>query len=137
MNGRSLFLRVLFFLSFFLDKDATLSNLERLIRRKRKLHVAQQIDRNKILAVKNNPYDEAATMTFVTSGVNHIRGWSLKDDVLKGHSWTGEMLILHCFSRACVVFCCFVLVVSFFCWLVRHEGDWCVKRGVILIPFSR
>lgn len=137
MNGRSLFLRVLFFLSFFLDKDATLSNLERLIRRKKKLHVAQQIDRNKILAVKNNPFDEATTMTFVTSGVNHIRGWSLKGDMLKGHSWTGEMLILHCFSTACVVFCCFALVVSFFCWLVRHEGDKCVKRVVILIPFSR
>jgi hypothetical protein len=59
-------------------------------RRKKKLEVSQPIDRNKVLTVRSHPFDEANTITFVTSGVNHIRGWALKENQLKGHSWTGE-----------------------------------------------
>ena len=59
-------------------------------RQKKKPIVVQQIDRSKILAMRSNPYDDANVTTFVTSGVNHIRGWALKDDSLKGHSWTGD-----------------------------------------------
>jgi hypothetical protein len=59
-------------------------------RRKKKLEVSQPIDRNKVLTARSNPFDEANTVTFVTSGVNHIRGWALKENQLKGHSWTGE-----------------------------------------------
>jgi len=59
-------------------------------RRKKKRIAAQPIDRNKVLTVRGNPYDDPNMVTFVSSGVNHLRGWCLKGDTLKGHSWTGD-----------------------------------------------
>ena len=69
--------------------DANVSNGIVCGRRKKKLEISQPIDRNKVLTLRTNPFDEPNTMTFVTSGVNHVRGWALKGDHLKGHSWTG------------------------------------------------
>ena len=84
-------------------------------RRKKKLEISQPIDRNKVLTLRSNPFDEANTITFVTSGVNHIRGWALKGDQLKGHSWTGECQLLFRFTSFSFHLCRMQHVCCFFC----------------------
>lgn len=59
-------------------------------RRKKKQIATQHIDRNKVLTVRGNPHDDPNLSTFVSTGVNHLRGWCLKGNTLKGHSWTGK-----------------------------------------------
>ena len=59
-------------------------------RRKKKRIASQHIDRNKVLTIRGNPFDDPNVTTFVSSGVNHLRGWCVKGDTLKGHSWTGK-----------------------------------------------
>ena len=59
-------------------------------RRKKKQIATQNIDRNKVLTVRGNPHDDPNLSTFVSTGVNHLRGWCLKGNTLKGHSWTGK-----------------------------------------------